>query len=95
MENNKSYFVVEFRLPITITDQDNAKDAAIAAAKICEKQYGIHPSSWFARVFEYGDINEGVGVVAEYFANPTGTNFRKVDGNVSKHEEIIQKQKSE
>lgn len=86
---NKSYFVVEFRLPIQITNQDNPKDAAIAAAKVCEKEYGFYPSAWFARVFEYGDIDSGIGVIAEYFSNPSGNTFRKVDANVQKHEEII------
>lgn len=89
MSNNKGYYVVEFRLPFAISDVENEKDAAIAAAKTCEKEYGFYPSAWYARVFEYGDLDGGIGIIAEYFANPTGTVFRKIDGNLQKHEEII------
>lgn len=94
-DKKKSYYVVEFRLPFAIPEAVNEKEAAITAAKICEKEYGFYPSAWYARVFEYGDLDGGVGPVAEYFANPTGMNFRKVDGNLVKHEEIIAKQAPE
>ncbi len=92
MNDEKGYYVVEFRLPFYIAEVENEKEAATAAAKQCEKEYGFYPSAWYARVFEYGDLDGGVGIIAEYFANPTGTVFRKIDGNVEKHEEIIKKQ---
>lgn len=90
----KAYFVVEFRLPIYIADSDTPEDAALKASKIVEKEYGFYPSAWYARVFEYGDIESGIGVVAEYFSNPSGTKFRKVDQNIARHEEIISKEEN-
>ena len=93
-KESKSYFVVEFRLPISISDEPNPQEAATAAAKIVEKEYGFYPSNWYARVFEYGDLEGGIGVIGEYFSNPTGKTFRKVDQNIEKHEAIIREEEN-
>lgn len=74
------YYVVEFRFPIQIDDASSVKDAALKAAKECEKRYGFFPSGWFARVFEYDGIS--IGPSAEWFSNPSGTTFRKLDQNL-------------
>lgn len=86
---DKKYYVVEFRFPLAIQEASSPDDAALQARRICEKEYGFFPSNWFTRVFEYGDKEKGIGVVGEYFANPTGTTFREVSQNIGKHEEII------
>jgi hypothetical protein len=92
---DKGYFVVEFRLPIAIADASSPEEASLMASKIIEKEYGFFPSAWFTRVFEYGDLEMGIGVVAEYFANPAGTVFKEVGQNIGTHEEILQRERDE
>lgn len=85
MDNNiesKSYWVVEYRLPIRIDSAKDAKEAAEQAARQFEKEYGIRLSNWFARVFEYSP--EAVGPKSEWFANPGGVKFLELTKN---HEE--------
>lgn len=91
-KDDKNYYVVEFRFPVAV-NAVSPEDAALTAGKLIEKELGFFPSAWYARVFEYGDIERGIGIIAEYFANPSGTTFRKVDQNIGQHEEIIQKSK--
>jgi len=90
-KEEKGYFVVEFRLPIAIADASSPEEASMMASKIIEKEYGFYPSAWYTRVFEYGDLEDGIGVISEYFANPAGTVFRRIDQNVEKHEEVIKR----
>lgn len=88
MDNN--YYVVEFRLPFQIDDASSPAEAAAKARRILERDSGLDVSSWFTRVFEYSDDYENVGPVAEYFCNPSGTHFRKIDQNVESHERMVE-----
>lgn len=85
---NENYYVVEARLPVQINDAVSPEEAARKAARIIENQYNVNISNWYLRVFEYGAAEE-VGPIAEYFSNPAGSKFRKIDANFEKHEEII------
>lgn len=85
------YYVVEFRFPLKIEEAKNEKDAAEQAAKLCEEKFGIKPDLWYTRVFQYSD-DEGIGIEAEYFCNPQGTHFRKIDKNLEKHEKLLEKE---
>lgn len=91
---NENYYVVEARLPIQINEALTPDEAARKAARIIENQYGVNLSNWYFRIFEYGS-GEEVGPVAEYFSNPAGSKFRKLDQNILTHEEIINKSKTE
>ncbi len=82
---DNKYWVVEIRLPV----QNSPQDAAMKAARQIENKYGISVSNWFLRVFEYGGEPDRDGVVAEYFSNPSGSVFREVTANITKHEELI------
>lgn len=86
---SKKYYVVEFRMPIEITEAATVEEAARRAKKIMERETGVSFSSWYTRVFEYGEGNENIGVVKEYFANPSGTTFRELTENIDKHEKLI------
>lgn len=89
---NETYYVVEARIPVQITKADSPADAASKAARQLQTQYGVDVSNWYLRVFEYGSDEDEVGPVAEYFCNPSGTKFRKVDANIGAHEELIKKE---
>ena len=86
---NENYYVVEARLPVQITEALSPEEAARKAARIIENQYGVNLSNWYLRVFEYG-AGEDVGPIAEYFSNPAGSKFRKIDQNINSHQEIIE-----
>lgn len=90
---NDNYYVVEARLPVQISEALSVEEAARKAARIIENQYGVNISNWYLRVFEYG-AGEGSGPIGEYFSNPAGSKFRKIDENVDKHEEIIKNEQS-
>jgi len=90
---NDNYYVVEARLPVQISEALSVEEAARKAARIIENQYGVNISNWYLRVFEYG-AGEGSGPIGEYFSNPAGSKFRKIDDNVDKHEEIISNEQS-
>ena len=85
---NDNYYVVEARLPVQISEALSVEEAARKAARIIENQYGVNISNWYLRVFEYG-AGEGSGPIGEYFSNPAGSKFRKIDENVDKHKEIV------
>ena len=85
---NENYYIVEARLPVQINDAVSPEEAARKAARIIENQYNVNISNWYLRVFEYG-AGEETGPTAEYFSNPAGSKFRKIDANFEKHEEII------
>lgn len=90
---NENYYVVEARIAIQITEALTPEEASRKAARIIENQYGVNLSNWYFRIFEYG-AGEEIGPIAEYFSNPSGSKFRKVDENHSKHEEIIKNEQS-
>jgi hypothetical protein len=90
MANNK-YYVVEARLPIQIDEAVSPEEAARKAARLIEREYGVNISNWYLRIFEYGGGLEDVGVTAEYFSNPSGSKFRVIDGNITKHNEMVEK----
>jgi len=81
-DENGTYYVVEYRLPVQVNKAASPSDAAAKAAKEIEKRFKFTPSAWFARVFKYD--SENVGPVAEYFASPGGTKFRDVTKNIKK-----------
>lgn len=95
MMSTKRYYIVEFRLPVEVTEAPSVEEAARKARASLERETGINVSNWFVRVFEYGEGNDHVGPVAEYFANPTGTTFREVTQNVTKHEQLIKESESD
>ncbi len=82
-------YVVEFRLPVEISG-DSPKEAAMTARRRLEEKTGLDVSSWYTRVFEYGETEDDIGIVAEYFASPQGLVFREVTQNIRQHEEIIE-----
>lgn len=90
---NDNYYVVEARLAVQISEALSVEEAARKAARIIENQYGVNLSNWYFRVFEYG-AGEDSGPIGEYFSNPAGSKFRKIDDNVEKHEEIIKNEQS-
>ena len=76
-----------------ISDALSPEEAARKAARIIENQYNVDLSNWFLRIFEYG-AGEEVGPIGEYFSNPAGSKFRKIDQNIENHEEIIRNEQS-
>ena len=90
---NENYYVVEARIAIQITEALTPEEASRKAARIIENKYGVNLSNWYFRIFEYG-AGEEVGPIAEYFSNPSGSKFRKVDENHSKHEERVKSEES-
>jgi len=89
--SNDNYFVVEARLPVYIEEALSPEEAARKAARIIENEYGVNISNWFLRVFEYG-AGEESGPIAEYFSNPAGSKFRKIDQNVKEHDDKIRQE---
>lgn len=85
---NENYYVVEARLAVQVTEAVSPEEAARKAARIIENQYNVNLSNWYLRVFEYG-AGEGSGPIGEYFSNPAGTKFRKIDANLEEHEERV------
>ena len=85
MSTEKSYWVVEYRFPIAVSEASSPEEAAKKASESIQSTYGFIPSNWFARVFEYGPSNDEVGPLAEYFCNPSGTSFRKLNQNDEDH----------
>jgi hypothetical protein len=88
MADNR-YYVVEARFPIKIDKAISVEEAARKAARIMQRDIGIDISNWFMRVFVYGDSQGDLGPVEEWFANPSGSQFRKVDQNFDKHQYMI------
>lgn len=91
---DKRYYVVEFRLPIEVTEAPSVEEAARKAARIITRDYGVDISNWYTRVFEYGGEHETFGVINEWFCNPSASRFRKIDNNIQKHEELIKNNKT-
>lgn len=83
----EKYYIVEYRLPITITEAKDPKHAAELAKDELEKELGIRLSNWNARVFEFDSEGDGAGPTGEYFFNPPGTTAREISKNLGeKHE---------
>jgi len=91
MPKYKNYYVVEFRIPIVIDEADSVHSAVSMAKRICERQHGIAPDNWFARIFEYGSGNDNSGPVKEYFYNPNSSNFRDIEKNIGYHNDMVAK----
>jgi len=87
---DEKYYVVEFRIPFEVTNANSPKDAAAKARRIFERDTGLDVSNWFTRVFQYSDEHGDVGPIGEWFANPSGTEFRKVDKNIDEHERLAE-----
>ena len=85
MTDNKNYWVVEYRYAVTIAEGDSPESVVAEAAEVIKKEFGFRPNNWNARVFEYGASTTVVGPLAEYFCNPNGTKFRKLDQNDVEH----------
>lgn len=90
---NENYYVVEARLPVQISEAFSPEEAGRKAARIIENQYGVNISNWYLRVFEYG-AGEDSGPIGEYFCNPAGTKFRKIDANIEEHIKRIESEES-
>lgn len=88
---NENYYIVEARLPVMISDALSVDEAARKAARILENMYGVNISNWYLRVFEYG-AGEESGPINEYFANPAGSKFRKIDQNIEDHAEKVRQE---
>lgn len=88
---NENYYVVEARLPVYVSEALSVDEAARKAARIIENMYGVDISNWYLRVFEYG-AGEDVGPIGEYFGNPSGSKFRRIDQNIAEHDEKIRKE---
>jgi hypothetical protein len=88
---SKNYYVVEFRLPHRVSEASSPEEAATKAAQYFRHQFGVDVSLWFTRVFEYGGGPEDIGPIGEWFSNPQGTKFRKIDQNYSNHQELFEK----
>lgn len=87
-----AHYVVEFRLPIEIDDiaSDSPKEAALKARRMLEAETGLDLSNWFARVFEYSETEDEIGVVKEWFGSPGGASFREREKNIPIHEKRIE-----
>ena len=86
---DKGIWVVEFRLAFEVRNARDALDAAWKGKESLKRNMDIDLGVEHARVFEYETDEKICGPVNEWFANPSGTNFRKIDGNYDEHLEII------
>ena len=75
---DKGIWVIEFRLPFEVRNARDALDAAWKGKESLKRNMGIDLGVEYARVFEY-----------ETDENPSGTNFRTIDGNYQEHLEVI------
>lgn len=91
MPKYNKYYIVEYRIPVTIDDVDTVTEAVSRARKIIQRLHGISPDPWFARIFEYSDDYENVGHVKEYFYNPNSSSAREIMKNLAYHQELIEK----
>lgn len=82
MPKYESYFVVEFRFPITVEDVSSPAEAVSRASRICERVHGFKPTNWFARIFEYSTRQKNPGLAKEYFYNPNSSTYREIQKNI-------------
>jgi hypothetical protein len=90
---DKGIWVVEFRLAFEVRNARDALDAAWKGKESLKRNMDIDLGVEHARVFEYETDEKICGPVNEWFANPSGTNFRKIDANYESHLEIINDRK--
>ena len=86
---DKGIWVIEFRLPFEVRNARDALDAAWKGKESLKRNMGIDLGVEYARVFEYETDEKVCGPVNEWFANPSGTNFRTIDENYQEHLEVI------
>lgn len=91
MPKYKKYFIVEYRIPIEVEDVDTVQEAVSRAKKIIDRNFGVSPDNWNARVFEYSDSHSVVGPAHEYFYNPNSTVPREITKNIGYHSDMIKK----
>lgn len=91
MPKYKKYYVVEYRIPIVVEDSDSIQSAVSMAKRICERQHGIAPDNWYARVFEYDSGSDDTGPVKEYFYNPNSSSAREIEKNIGYHNDLVEK----
>lgn len=91
MPKYKKHFVVEYRIPIDVDDVDTVQEAMSRAKRIIERQHGIAPDHWFARIFEYDDNHENPGPAKEYFYNPNSAVPREITKNIGYHKDMVEK----
>lgn len=91
MPKYNKHFVVEYRIPINVDGVDTVQEAVSRAKKIIDRQYGISPDHWFARIFEYDDGHENVGPAKEYFYNPNSAMHREITKNIGYHQDMVEK----
>jgi hypothetical protein len=84
-----SYYIVEFRVPIRVSDAGSIPEAVSQANRICERQHGFKPDNWYARIFEYTSGDGGAGPFREYFYNPNSATHREVEKNLGYHSDLI------
>lgn len=86
-----SYYIVEYRYPITIEDTSTVMEAMSKANRICERLHGFKPDNWYARIFEYTVGEKTSGHVKEYFYNPNSATSREITKNISYHNDLVAK----
>jgi len=91
MPKYRKHFVVEYRIPIDVDDVDTVQEAVTRAKRIIDRQFGISPDHWFARVFEYDSDHENIGPAKEYFYNPNSAVPREITKNIGYHKDMIEK----
>jgi hypothetical protein len=85
------YFVVEYRIPIKVEGVSTIYEAMSRASKIFQKQHGMKPDNWYARVFKYQTGEKEIGHVEEYFYNPYSSTYREITKNLDYHRMLIEK----
>lgn len=91
MPKYKNYYIVEYRLAITVDDINSVQEASTRARRICENKFGFNPSNWYARIFEYTIDYKGEGPVKEYFYNPNSSTYREIESNIGYHKDLIER----
>jgi hypothetical protein len=91
MPKYQNYFIVEYRIPIRVDDVATVAEAVSRAKKIIERQHGVSPDNWFARIFEYSIENDDPGVFKEYFYNPNSSSHREITKNIGYHKDMVEK----
>lgn len=91
MPKYKTYYVVEYRMPIEVEDVNSVQEATSRAKRICENRFGFAPDNWYARIYEYSVESEFGGPVKEYFYNPNSSTYREIQANIGYHNDLVEK----
>ena len=89
MPAHNKYYVVEYRYAVRIDGVNNVMTAVAKANEIVERKWGLRPTNWFARIFEYFGGPDHTGPSNEYFYNPHSVSYREIDKNWESHQELI------